>query len=62
MSDGFKGISNPTGRHLTVLALRAYIHSVQKTFLSSHWKMEGHLRALMCLYGARALLCNVFQM
>ena len=60
MSAGFKGISNPTGRHLTVLALRAYIHSVQKTFISSHWKMEGHLRALM--YGARALLCNVFQM
>lgn len=55
MSDDFKGVLNPTGRCLTVLALRACIHCVQKTFMSSHWKMEGHLRALICLYGAQGL-------
>ena len=62
MCDDIKGISNPTGRHLTVLALRGYIHCVQKTFMSSHWKMEGHLRALIVCMGPRAVLCNVFQM
>lgn len=49
-------VLNPTGRCLTVLALKACIHCVQKSFMSSHWKMEGHLRALICLYGAKGLI------
>lgn len=57
MSGDFKGVLNPTGRCLDkVLALKVCIHCVQKTFMSSHWKMEGHLRALICLYGAKGLI------
>lgn len=35
MSGDFKGVLNPTGRCLTVLALKACIHCVQKTFVFS---------------------------
>lgn len=41
MSDDFKCMSNPIGRHLTVSSTKSVYSSVQKTFTSSHWKVEA---------------------